>query len=89
MLSNVANPLFAQNQTGGGTNQTGIANQTEIENLTGTTFGNITASPNATTLEGLEKSQMGNVIPGQQDTAFEGQNISAQQGGKQQQNQTQ
>ena len=58
------------------TNQTGIANQTELENLTGTTFGNKTGNPNATTLEGLEKSQMGNIIPGQQNTTFEGQNMS-------------
>lgn len=57
-------------------NQTGIANQTELENLTGTTLGNKTGSPNATTLEGLEKSQMGNIIPGQQNTTFEGQNMS-------------
>ena len=58
-------------------NQTGIANQTELENVTGTTLGNKTGSPNATTLEGLEKSQMGNVIPGQQNTTFEGKNMSA------------
>ena len=66
--------VLAQLQNAG--NQTGIANQTELENLTGNTFGNTTTSPNATTLGGLEKSQMGNIIPGQQDTAFEGQNMS-------------
>lgn len=59
------------------TNQTGIANQTELENLTGTTFVTKTGSSNATTMEGLEKSQMGNIVPGQQNTTFEGQNMSS------------
>jgi hypothetical protein len=74
-MSPMTTTVLAQQQHA--SNQTGIANQTELQNLTGDAFGNVTASPNATTLEGLEKSQLGNVIPGQQDTAFEGQNMSA------------